>query len=218
MSDLLEEVDEMMRQERMVELWKEHGSTLLTAIAAIILATAAISGYRSWDANVRHDDTAQLVALLESPDFPANLETAELDMRPGLEGLALLNAAGQLMSEDKSEEAQKIFERAANDKSIPAQLRDVAVLSLVHLNPDNESAQSELKSVWSNSKSPWRHHARLDAAVLSAQAGDYATARRHLNAVLDTPALPETLYNKAQALEKIYALKQNEERGNNNAS
>lgn len=220
MSDLLEEVDEIMRQERMIALWKQHGNTFIGVIVAIILGTALVSGYKAWDENTRHNDTAQLVALTESPDFPANIKDAKLDMRPGLKGIAILNAAGTLAAEGKQEEARTLFDQASNDKSIPDQIRDLAILSTVRLKGEETSAQvkEKLKSVWSNKNSMWRYQARLEAAVIEAADKNYAVAREHLNVILDAPALPETLYNKARTLEKIYALKQYKQDGSNNAS
>lgn len=219
MSDLLEEVDEIMRQERMVALWKQHGNTFIGIIAAIIIGTALVSGYKSWNTNAKEKGTAQLVNLIESPDFPANIKNADLDMRSGLKGIALLSAAGSLVSENKTEEAIKLFEQAANDKSVPDDLRDLAALSLVRLQAkDVNDAQARLKTVWDNNKSPWRYQAHLEAAVINAEKKDFMAAREHLNTILDAPALPETLYNKARTLEKIYTLKHYEQSKEGNAS
>ena len=146
MSDLLEEVDEMMRQERMMALWQEHGKTFIGAIAAIIIGTAMVSGYKSWDQSVRHKGTTQLVSLLESPDFPANIKDAELKIRPGLKGIALLSAAGGFAAEDKTDEALELFEKAANDSSIPDDLKDLAIISAVRLQTSNAEAEEKLRS------------------------------------------------------------------------
>ncbi|MCD8562794.1 MAG: hypothetical protein LRY54_01755 [Alphaproteobacteria bacterium] len=48
MTDLLQEVDDMMRQEKLAKLWREHGNFIIGVILAIILATALVSAYKSW--------------------------------------------------------------------------------------------------------------------------------------------------------------------------
>lgn len=218
MSDLLEEVDDIMRQERMMALWQEHGKTFIGIVVAIILGTAIMSGYKSWDINKRHTDTKNLVALFESENFPANIDEEALKMRSGLKGVALITAAGTLAKEGKNQEALSFFQKAANDHSIPTDLRDLAILSTIRIDTDNENAEKYLEEVWSSNKSPWRFQAHLEAAILRAETQDFGSAREHLKAILDAPGQPETLYKKAQALEKIYALKQYKKSKNENAS
>lgn len=221
MSDLLEEVDDIMRQERMVALWNQHGNTFIGIIAAIIIGTALVSGYKSWNQSVKESGTATLIQLVESTDFPANINEADLKMRPGLKGIALLSAAGSLVSENKTEEALTLFKQAANDKSLPDDLKDLAVLSTIRLQAGSENAEDaekQLKTVWNNKKSPWRYQAHLEAAVIKAAKEDFTSAREHLNTILDAPALPETLYKKARALEKVYALKHYEQSKKKEAS
>lgn len=224
MSDLLAEVDEMMRQERIMKLWQDHGGTLIAVIAAIILGTAGTSGYKAWNSSVKEKHTAQLADLLDSPDFPANINEAALDIRPGLKGIGLLTAAGSLISEEKNDEALALLATAENDKSIPDDLRELATLTAVRLqaaqdNPPENLAQ-RLGPVMNNDNSPWRYHAHLEAAVLVATRNqNFAEARAHLNTILDAGNLPETLYTKARALDKVYALKQYEQdKKNNNAA
>jgi hypothetical protein len=48
MSDILREVDEAMRVEKMTRLWAEHGNTVIAAIVALILGTALSSGWNAW--------------------------------------------------------------------------------------------------------------------------------------------------------------------------
>ena len=46
MADIFAEVDEELKQERLEKLWKEYGGIFISCIAAIILGTAANSGYK----------------------------------------------------------------------------------------------------------------------------------------------------------------------------
>ena len=49
MTDLFAEVDEALRQERVAKLWQEYGRYLIGFIATLILLTALISAYKSWE-------------------------------------------------------------------------------------------------------------------------------------------------------------------------
>ncbi len=219
MSDLLAEVDEMMRQERMTKLWNDHGTSFIGIIAAIIIGTALISGYKSWNASQKEKDTAQLIALIESPEFPANINADALDVRPGIKGLGLISTAGALLAEDKSDEALKLLNEASTNKSIPDDIRGLASLSAARVEASQEEKpadlQARLEKIWSDKNSPWQYHARLEAAALLASTTqDYSAALSHLNIILDTPRLPSSLYDKAKALNHIYMIKQHEKKEN----
>jgi len=215
MADLFREVDEAMRQERIEKFWAENKAYIIGVILGTILLTGLISGYRSWDQSVKEKQTAALIALQESPDYPTNiLETQNLDFRSGLRGITLLQAAGNFLDQDKTEEALTLYKRAGQDKDLPDDLRHLGILMSVRLLTDNEDADGkalleQLSPLVSDTKSPWVHHARLEAAVINAhKLGDYNAAIAHLNAVMDTPNLPESLSARAGALAHLYSLKQ----------
>jgi hypothetical protein len=53
MSDIFQEVDEIMKQERMEKFWKQNGAWIIAFIVLTILGTAAISGYQYCNAGVQ---------------------------------------------------------------------------------------------------------------------------------------------------------------------
>ena len=212
MADLLAEVDEMMKQERMEKLWKTHGKILITAVIFIILGTAAISGYGAWTSHVNTTDTDQVLALLEAPDYPINILDAEINVRPSLKGIALLSAASSFLSERQSKEAKILYDRVAKDSSVSKEQRQLAILMQARINSDQgeplESVIGNLEIIWSDEKSPWRYHAGLELAALHAEKSELDKALTYLNDLMDTPALPQSLYNKARALSHVYYLRQ----------
>ncbi len=212
MTDLLAEVDEIMKQERIEKLWKAHGNIFITGIVLIILSTAAISGYRSWNSHINTTNTDQILALLEAPDYPANVLDAELDVRPALKGIALLNAASSLLAEDKKDEAQTLYERIAQDSAISKEERQLATLMQMRITSDQGKSLdpmiTSLEAIWTDEWSPWRYHAGMELAALYAEEMDFDKAQTYLNTLMDTPALPQSLRNRARALSHIYSLKQ----------
>ena len=120
------------------------------------------------------------------------------------------------MDEKKPDEALALYDRAVDDSGIPDDLRHLAILMSARLSAEKESTdkdlQKMLRQVWSDNSSPWRFHARLEAAVLLAGAGDFTKARDLLSEIKDTKDLPPTLYGKAKALDHVYALQESEQR------
>lgn len=211
MSDILAEVEDAMRRERLEKIWKEHGKTILTGIAMVILGTGVGSAYRAWDFKVKAEGTDKLMALMEDTAFPENIRDAKLDMRADLQGITLLNAANAFMKQGKEEEALKLYTKVAEDSSIPSDIRGLGILMQVRLAPDaaaNSNLVKQLETIWQDKNSPWQQSARIEAAGLAAASGNLKQAREHLAAVLETQGLPESIYGKARALDHIYALKE----------
>jgi hypothetical protein len=214
MADIFAEVDEAMRQERVEKFWKENGSLILTFVLLTILATAGFSGYRTWDAKVKARQTDALIGLLDDPAFPEKaLEEGAIDLRPNLGGLALLNVAGTLLEQGKSDEALEAYNRAAGNKKIAPELRDIATLMSVRLRSADEESDpatliEKLRPITGNAKSPWKYHAHLETAlILAHRRGDYEAARPHLAAITTVESLPASLISTAWSLDHIYALK-----------
>ncbi len=212
MSDILAELDDAMRQERIVKFWKENGKSVLVGIFLAIAATAVISAWRAWDNSVKRHDTDRLIALLEDSNFPDNVKEAPLEMRPSLRGMALVDAAGVLLAQKDKDGALALYTKAADDKSIPPDIRGMAVLMQAKLSPEAGADEKLVKSLGKiayEKRNPWRYHALLEIAGLEAGRGNFKTAREHLAVLNDAEDLPETLYRKAKALDHVYALKEN---------
>jgi len=208
MSDLLAEVDEAMRQERMEKFWHENKTYIIAFIALTILSTAVMSGYRSWDTKTKIKQTEQVIALQEAEDYPANIIDAELKIRPSLRGIAILSAAANFMEQDKPEEAAKLYARLAADTKIPNEFRHLGILMDVRLKMDNTDIQkADLLAALHpilKSKSAWKPHAQIDAALIEADQNPQKSLEL-LNAVADTAELPESLYERAQKLHHVIA-------------
>jgi hypothetical protein len=209
-NDIIAEVNEAMRQERMEKFWKENSKSLIAFVVLTIIATGVISAYRSWDANVKAAGTDKIMTLMEDKSFPDNIKDAKLDVRGGLRGIVLINGAQEYLNKKKTDEALALYAKAAEDTGIPGEMRDLAVLMQVRLTKDaaaNDKLVKELAKI-AGSNSPWQYHARIEAAALSAEKEDYKKARDYLAGVMDDKTVPESLYKKAQALDHVYALRQ----------
>lgn len=211
MADVFAEIDEVMRQDRAERFWKENGRTLIVAVILSIVLTAAISGYRGWNTHVQEKQTDALLSALDVENPAEGLIKASEDLRPGLRGIALLNAGSAYLKDDKKEEALKAYSQAADDGAIPNDLRELAQLMVVNLTPataeNKDALLKKLKDVSANEKSPWRFHAHLvSASILAHTAQDYKGAQEELKTVIAAEEIAPSLKAKAQALSQVYAL------------
>lgn len=217
MSDLLAEVDEAMRQEKLAKFWHENATLIITFVVGTILMTAAFSGYYAWDDNVKETQTDTLITLVESPDYPSNIANADLDIRPDAKAIAKLGAADALLRRDKKQDAQKLYTEIAQDNKSPAEFQQLAAIMSVRLaladaeNAPDADALLEMLKLAQKQNTPFWPHANIEAASIHAHLkDDFETAKNLLSAITETPDLPPSLYERAQSLHHVYALKQKE--------
>ena len=190
MSDLLQEVDEMMRQERLKKIWDDYGNWIIAFIVLTIVFTGAISTYKSWNNTVQEKQTKILIDALENPNFADIMQETAKDLRPNIRGIALLSAAAKHVSDGKIEQALPLYNLVKTENGISADMRDMASVLSVKATletaeaPDTEALKAELKSVWSKKNSPWKYHAHLEAALLLTEyESNYTKARSHLQEI-----------------------------------
>lgn len=219
MADLITEAAEDLQRERLKALWERYGIYLVVCVVATIVVTGGISLYKSWNEGVQARQTAALLSLQAAKEYPQNILQAEnLDMRPALRAIAELNAAAAFLKVQNTKAALDLYERVFNNKSAPHEFRHLGTLMLVRIlidqpdqlnQPDRDvvTLLRRLERIYIKESNPWAAHARLEAAVISARINDDTEgARQHLAAVMDMKNLPETLYQRAQALDHVYSL------------
>lgn len=214
MTDILREVDEAMRVEKLTRLWQEHGSAVLAGIAALILGTAAHSAWNAW---TTHQNIASTTALLEAlgSEHPLNnLETLANSEQGKSRHLALITAAAQAINEKKYPEAQAFYQALIAEKSAPPLLRDLAIVQSVNLTLDHtpdakaEELLATLRPVMQNKKSPWQGQAVLTGALVKAhKSNDQEGAIADLKLIVAHEDWPSSLRQRAQALIDTYQVK-----------
>ncbi|MGQ0527912.1 MAG: hypothetical protein ACT4OY_07810 [Alphaproteobacteria bacterium] len=212
MTDLLAEVDDMMRRERVEKIWRDHGPKIVALLVTVILGTALYSAWNAWETHTKTRDTDTLLTLMETSAFPHNIDPQNLDMRGGTRGVTALIAARSLLIRKENDRALAVYESVSADRGIDPELRQLGTLMKVRLlspkdGADMPALREELEDVYKDKASPWRHHARLEAAVLAAAAKDYKGAQDILGPLLKEEDLPETFIAKARALNHVYGLR-----------
>ncbi len=217
MSDLFREVDDTLRQERVLKFWKENTPYILFFVIGTIVLTGGVSAYKSWQRRVNQEATSALIALEETPDYPDSaitaLESKATLVKPDFRALASFKAAQAFLLKKEPQKALVLYEALSKDPDISEDFRAPALLMFVRLQRDSgtdspETLLAMMAPLWKDPQNIWAPHAHLEAALIQAHAlKDFKKAREHLNHIQETKDLPETLYQKAQALDHLYALK-----------
>ncbi|MEZ5936622.1 MAG: tetratricopeptide repeat protein [Hyphomonadaceae bacterium] len=212
MSDIFEEVDESIRQDRLVTLWKRWG---IVVIGAAVLAVVGVGVYEymSWSRSeaikAQGDIFAKAAEKLDenSPD-DAKASLAELtDGKGGYAVVSNLVLGGiEADTDGDLEAAGKHFQAAADlDKGV---LSDIALLKLAYLRADEASIQ-ELETLVAPLASKGGGTAALARELVAAKAfatGDLQRARTEYQALtLDLEAPQSMTARVTEALRMVEA-------------
>lgn len=222
-NDLIHEVEESIKQERLERLWKEYGGTLIAAAVLAVVITAGVTAYRNWNSRVNISQTTAVIEALGQDDQVAAIDQIAATLRPDQRAVATLTAAGILARDGKAEEALAHYKQAANDRDIEPIFRDLAGLMAARLEwtmakPDlnPQLLLGTLATITDKKDSPWRYHAHMQAAVILAHAYEnYSEARDHLAVITSATDLPSSLQERASALAHVYGLKMADASRNN---
>lgn len=212
-NDLIQDVENAMRDERNARLWKEYGPYILSGVVLAVILTAAISGWRAWNDRVDARDTALLIQAEKAKDAPATLTALDPKLRAGQRTIARFTAIGLQLQDGKNDDALKSYKALAGDTHTPVFFRDLASLLSVRLDWSLHKDASRARSLIDTLKplmdqsNPWRYQARLTAADIAAHGlNDRTAATAYLKPIEDEAAAPAGLKQEAAALSHVYAL------------
>lgn len=213
MSDILREVDEAMRVEKMTKLWAEHGNTVIAAIVALILGTALSSGWNAWQHHQNLQSTAALLDSLQTESPLASLETLGKKEKGNAKAFSLLAAAAMALDEKSPDKAVALYKTLAADAGVSDVFRHLALVQKVAIELDGttEISSSEMLSdlapVLKDKTSPWQARALLLSALVKAHKnGDNNGAIADLEILSAIPNLSPTVKEQAVALRQVYKL------------
>lgn len=210
MTDIFQEVEEDVRREQYVRLWKRYGVYMIAAIVGLVGATAAFQIYHAFEARRDAEGARKFLAAtdLASTDAKAaEAALAEIAKKGGGYGvLARFRAADAEAAAGNRAGALAQYDAIADDAGTDDLLRGLATLKSAYLRFDNtSSADLEARlAVINNAENPWRHHARELLAFAALKAGDRDGARARLASLVADASVPAGL--KARSENMLAAL------------
>ena len=217
---LLREVQDELRQERMMAVFKKYG--VFFAIGALVLIVA-VAGYQIWqgvkdrraEAESRRFAEAVLLIGQNQPDKAIDaLKELAGASQDGYALLASLRQAALLAETGKSTEAIAVYDQIAKNYSSQPLWADLAIIRQAMLNIDASSDIAALEMMIAPLMAPtrpWRHSATEIMAVLALKKGDEAKARELLQSLTQDEATPGAM--KARAADMLASLGRNDQNG-----
>lgn len=181
MPDIFDEVEEELRRDRSMRLWKRYGWVVG------LVALAAIGGTGAWQAwtfqqqRAAQAATARLLEAMRQPTAPeaaTALESVARDGDAGPRTLARLMEAARRASIGETQSAIPLWQAVAADGATESLYRDLASL-LIAMNTLDTAEPAELAArlaPLAAPGNPWRHNAAELQALLADRRGDRPAA------------------------------------------
>jgi len=206
--EFIREVDEAVRQDRWLKLWRHYSAYIVGGALAIVIGTGAGVAWRNYQDSQRLDEARRYAAaeeLLRQDRFSeaaaAFLALAE-DAGGGYDVLARLRAAEAQIEAGEAGAAAASLDRLAEDGDAAPVYRQLGDLLALQQNFDGADAAALTGRLagLSEANAPWRYSALELEALAQLRAGETEAARRTLETLLADPLTPGNLSRRAAEL------------------
>jgi hypothetical protein len=209
MSDIIREVDEELRRERLANIWKKYGGLIAFGAFLIVAGTAGWRGYEYYADKQAEAASERFVAAQKlaadagkTDEAIAALKPLTADSPAGYRLLSRFALAAELGQKDAKEGAAA-FDAIANDTSVEPLMRQLASVrgaALVVDSADLAEMQKRLAPALADG-SAFRHSAMELSALAHLRAGNQGEAQKLFLQLAFDPETPPGLRNRAQRLQ-----------------
>lgn len=201
---LVREVDDELRHEQYLRLWKRYGNLVVGAALAVVLVVAGYQGWRGWQAKLRQEDSSLFAAAQEMLAKGDKRGGLDLLVKLGTEGHAGLAVAARAMRAEvlaasgDTGLAVAAWEEIAGS-SAPPIFRDLAVLkeALLTLDSGDPAAIEKQVAPLAAADRPWHYAATELLAMAAAKKGDRQRAAELYKQLADDFKAPQGIRSRA---------------------
>jgi len=201
----LREVDEELRRDQIVGVWKNYGRVIVGLIIAALAIFAAFLGWRAWSHGAAEKKAIELqqaydsIASGNSQAAKAPIDTLAGDSAPGYRALAKMLQGNDLLAAGKTREAAAKYGEVAGDTSVGQPIRDLATIRQTHIEFDALAPQvviDRLKPL-ATSDSAWLGSAGEMIAMADLKLNRQAEARAMFKMIAESDKVPDSIRQRA---------------------
>jgi hypothetical protein len=203
-ADIFKEVDEDLKRDQALELWRKYGRYIIVFAAAVVISTAAIVGWNNYRESQRNADarTYTLAASLVYKGDTAGAEAAMKDIAAGsgaYRTLAALQEGGLKLQAGQKQAAAALFDAIAADSTVSQAFRDLATILSALASLDSADPQAIDKKVQPlmAQGSAFRPSALEIEGLVALKVGDAKTAKQTFQELADDPNAPSAMRQRA---------------------
>jgi len=203
-TDIFREVDEDLRRDQAIVLWRKYGRLIVAFAVAAVLATAGFVAWQNYSESQREAAAryyAQAMELVAKNDVAA-AAGAMADVASGgsaYRQLALLQEAALEAKVGKKSQAAAIYDHLAADDSADPAFRDLATIlsAMIGLEGSDLAAVEKKLQPLAAEGQAFRPSALELLGYVAIQQGDFKTAKSRFRTIADDMAAPTGLRQRA---------------------
>tara|TARA_B100000965_G_scaffold299344_1_gene257701 strand:- start:305 stop:937 length:633 start_codon:yes stop_codon:yes gene_type:complete len=208
MSDILRQVDEDLRKDKLLRIWRSYRIFIVGFILIIIVSLAGYQYYLSNEQSKNEAVVEKYVnALNENNTSKSINQLIELDESSNafIKGLAKLKRAELHFINNEEEIALELFEATANDRSLNRIIRDLAQYKLLMVQLDTIDKETYLKIIDQQNinENKFYHHLQELKAIKLLLEGDRNGSLRIFELILSSDESPIDIKTRSEKFIKI---------------
>ncbi|WP_245987836.1 tetratricopeptide repeat protein [Sphingobium fluviale] len=203
----LREVDEAVRQDRMIGIWQRFGRWI---VVAVVVGLAAFGGWLWWDHHSKQvsgetaekaQDVLRSAATGQAPDAAA-LAVLKGASQPGYRAAALLTEAGVTAQKGDVAKAIALYGAIAGNEDIAQPYRDLATVRKVALGFEQMQPQAVIDTLkpLAVAGNPWFGSAGEMSAIAYMKMGKKDVAGAVFAAIAKDKTVPATVRSRARQM------------------
>lgn len=205
MNDLLNDIKQDMREERLVSLWRRLRTPLITLVVFILVATAGWTWYQQYRHSRHADDSLQL-ARAKRLDQEGKTDQAlqilqQVNKTATYQALAGLEMGSIYYRDDQLNAAIKAYQAVAQNQQTDPILRDFGRFMQARIQIDREDPlllRNLLEPLID--RSVWALSAREMLALVAVREDRLSEARRHLKVIQDNGTTPGPMQDRVEKI------------------
>lgn len=207
MSDIFREIDEELRRDNLLTLWRQYGRYVIGGVVLVLAIAAGVVAWRNHQIAQRQGISVRYAAAMQALRQGKDADAAKIFEAVAREGsgygmLAEFEAASLAAKAGDRKAAVAAYDRIAAASDVDAELRDVATLLSVMNSlgdADPQALIARLKPL-TDAASPWRANALELTAAAQLQTGNKAAALDIYKQLADDQGAPEGVRSRAAEL------------------
>lgn len=203
----LREVDEAVRQDRLLGVWQRFGRWI---VVAVVVGLAAFGAWLWWDHHSKQvsgevaekaQEALRSAAAGRTPD-PATIGALKGAGQPGYRAVGLLTEAGVTAQKGDAAKAARLYAAIAADGKVAQPYRDLATVRRVALEFDTLAPQAVIDTLkpLAVEGNPWFGSAGEMSAIAYMKMGKKDVAGALFAAIAKDDGVPATLRSRARQM------------------
>jgi hypothetical protein len=201
----LREVDEELRRDQIVDVWKNYGRVIAGAIVAGLLIFAGVLGWRAWSHSQSEKHAIELQQAYDAlaggnaQAAKAPIDKLAGESTPGYRALAKMLQANDLIAAGKNKEAAAKFAEVAGDNAVGQPIRDLATIRQTQTEFDTLGAQAVIDRLkpLATTDSAWLGSAGELTAMAYLKLNKPAEARAMFKMIAESDNVPDSIRLRA---------------------